>query len=83
MKPEITYILKSVNADLTSYNNFQWKESGIVTCPDWSPKPECGNGLHGFLMGEGSGELANWKADAKWLVLEVDKASVVDLMNKV
>ena len=83
MKPEITYILKSINADLTSYNNFQWKESGIVTCPDWSPKPKCGNGLHGFLMGEGSGELANWKEDAKWLVLEVDKASIVDLIGKV
>ena len=83
MKPKITYILKSVNADLTSYNNFQWKESGIVTCPDWNPEPECGNGLHGFLMGEGSGELANWKEDAKWLVLEVDKASVVDLIDKV
>jgi len=34
-------------------------------------------------MGEGNGNLANWKADAKWLVLEVDKSSIVYLSGKV
>ena len=83
MKKETVFVLKSVNADLTAYNNFQWKESGIVTCEDWNPEPECGNGLHGFLWGEGNGYLANWDKDAKWLVLEVEKDSIVKLDGKV
>jgi hypothetical protein len=28
--------------------NFTWPTSGEAVCPDWDPKPECGNGLHGF-----------------------------------
>ena len=83
MKKETVFVLKSVNADLTAYNNFQWKESGIVTCEDWNPEPKCGNGLHGFLWGEGDGNLANWNKDAKWLVLEVENDSIVELVGKV
>jgi hypothetical protein len=76
-------VLRTCNADMTSYGGFKWPESGPAECPDWSPEPECGNGLHGFLWGEGSGRLANWSADAKWLVVQVDGDCVVDLKGKV
>ena len=77
-----TYILKTVNEDLTAYNGFLWNE-GIVEAPDFKPTKECGAGLHGFLMGEGEGTLANWDSKAKWIVAEVDKTDVIDLEGKV
>ena len=83
MKKETVLVLKSINADLTSYNGFKWKEKGIVKCKDFKDTKECGNGLHGFLWGEGDGSLANWNKDAKWLVLKVDKDSIIDLDGKV
>ena len=77
-----TYILKSVKEDLTAYNGFKW-HGGIVEAPDFKPTKECGAGLHGFLMGEGEGTLANWDSKAKWIVAEVDKDSLIDLEGKV
>jgi hypothetical protein len=38
--------------------------------------------LHGFLRGEGKGDLADWSPDAKWLVVEVNAADIVDLEGK-
>jgi hypothetical protein len=72
-----TYMLRTCNADLTSYEGFQWPASGPVECSDWSAVAECGNGLHGLLMGVGDGSLLNWSEDAKWLVVAVDAAAVV------
>jgi len=77
-----TYILKSVNEYLTAYNGFKW-QMGIVEAPDFKPTNECGHGLHGFLLGEGDGNLANWDVKAKWIVAEVDKDDVIDLEGKV
>ena len=76
-------VLRICNSDLTSRNGFQWKPSGVVKAPDWDPKPECGNGLHGALWGQGDGSLFNWDIDAKWLVVEVDSSTIVDLNGKV
>ena len=77
-----TYILKSVKEDLTAYNGFLWHK-GTVKAPDFKPTKECGAGLHGFLMGEGDGILANWDIKAKWIVAEIDKDSLIDLKGKV
>ncbi len=66
------YILKTVNSDMTSYGGFKWPKRGIVKCPDWQSKNECGNGLHGALNGCGDGSMLNWTVDAIWLVAEVD-----------
>jgi hypothetical protein len=74
-------ILRTCNADMQSYNGFQWPRSGPVTAPDWNPKQECGHGLHGFLRGEGDGDLANWRSEALWVVAEVE--TFVDLGGKV
>ena len=76
-------VLRTCNADLTSHNGFQWKAKGVVTCPDWDPKPECGNGLHGLLWGEGDGTLLDWDDDAKWLVVKVPADSIVHIGGKV
>jgi len=74
---ETVLVLRTCNNDLTSYGGFQWKESGIVEAPDFIKNNECGNGLHGFLWGEGDGDLANWMLDAKWLVVKVNKEDIV------
>ncbi len=74
-------VLRTCDKDLRSYNGFQWKAKGIVKAPDWDPRPECGNGLHGFLWGEGDGSLADFDPAAKWLVVEVEE--YVDLQGKV
>jgi hypothetical protein len=82
-KAETVLILRTCAADMTSYNGFVWPESGPVEAPDWNDGAHCGNGLHGFLWGEGDAGLANWSDDAKWLVVEVEKSTTVDLDGKV
>ena len=81
--PETALVLRTCNADMTSHSGFKWPESGPISAPDWKPTKECGNGLHGFMWGEGDGALASWDATAKWLVVSVDTASVIDLGGKV
>jgi len=76
-------VLRTCAADMTTYNGFRWPESGPVEAPDWDPVAKCGNGLHGWRWGEGDGSLGNWADDAKWLVVEVDAESIVDLVGKV
>src|SRR5581483_845381 len=76
-------VLRTCNPDRISTNGFRWPESGPVAAPDWRPTKECGHGLHGFAWGEGDGQLANWDSDAKWLVVAVDPATIVDLGGKV
>ena len=78
-------ILKTVAADGTSHGSFKWplNRGAKVKPAKWSPDRECGNGLHGFLWGEGNGELASWDKDAKWIVFEADADKVVDLGGKV
>jgi len=83
MNTEYVLVLRTCNAGLTSHGGFKWPESGPVAAPDWSPVPECGSGLHGFLWGEGDGTLAKWGTDAKWLVVRVLAAEVVNLDGKV
>ncbi len=80
---DITYCLRTCDENIKSYNGFQWKKEGIIEAPDFKPTKACGNGLHGFLMGEGDGTLANWDEKAKWLVVEVNKADIIDLEGKV
>ncbi len=75
--------LRTCDANLRSYNRFQWPDSGPVEAPDWNKRAECGNGLHGLLWGEGDGTLLNWADNAKWLVVSVDPATIVELSGKV
>ena len=82
-KSKYTYCLRTCNADMTSYNGFRWPESGKVTAPDWNHEAQCGNGLHGLLMGEGDGWLLNWDKYAKWLVVKVEIDTIISLGDKV
>jgi len=69
---------------MTSFDgSFTWPASGLVEAPDWDPKPECGGGLHGFLLGCGDGQLADWSESANWLVVEIDRETLIDLEGKV
>jgi hypothetical protein len=76
-------VIKTVNKDMTAYNGFKYPEKGLVKAPDWDPIPECGKGLHGLLWGTGDYNLLNWDPNAKWLAIEVDHATLVDLKGKV
>jgi hypothetical protein len=77
------YVLRTCKADVTAHGGFKWPTEGKVAAADWKPSKECGNGLHGLLGGVGNGGLLDWSPDAKWLVVEVDASSVVDLGGQV
>ena len=76
-------VLRTCDSSLKSHGGFRWPESGPVSAPDFLNNDRCGNGLHGFLWGEGDGSLANWSDGAKWLAVEVDSALIVNLSGKV
>jgi len=79
-------ILRSCNADFTSkYDpSFQWpNQIGAEVFPkSWDPYPECGNGLHGFMGGEGDSSFADWSDSAQWIVFTGDIVVNID-NNKV
>jgi hypothetical protein len=81
--PKTVLVLRTCAADMTSYNGFKWPAKGPVEAPDWKATAECGHGLHGLLWGEGDGSLLDWSGSAKWLVVQVDATSTVDLYGKV
>ena len=76
-------VLRTCDADLKSWGKFQWPSEGYVEAPYWSPEPVCGYGLHGLLEGEGDWGLLDWSFEAKALVVEVDRAGIVELSGKV
>ncbi len=77
-------VLRACNADMTSRNNFKWPESGYVSCPDWSPSYQCGNGLHGWVDGHGDGDVCEyWEETSKWLVVKVNDDDIIELSGKV
>ena len=82
VKKEHVLCMKTVNKDMTAYNGFVWPKKGIVTCPDWKPTKQCGNGLHAALMGCGDGSRFKWEPDAVWIILSVPKKSIIDLDGK-
>ena len=84
---ETVFVLRVCSPDLTSHKGFQWPSTigAKVVAPDWSDNAECGNGLHGWLHGAGDTSVAEHtnNPDAKWLCLEVDADTIVDLNGKV
>ena len=83
---EKALVLRVCKADMTSYGGFVWpSEIGSeVVAPDWIANGKCGNGLHGWLYGQGDHGCADhWRnSDAKWMVLEVALSDVVMLGGK-
>ena len=80
---ETVLVIRSCKSDMSSYNGFIWPTSGHVSATDWEPTNECGNGLHGFLWGEGDGNLGDHSPDSKWLVVSVKESDIIDLSGKV
>ena len=79
---ETVLILRTCKADRTSRNGFQWPEMGYVEAPDWNPSAQCGNGLHGWLRGEGDGSLV-YDGERLGQVVETYLDHIVDLDGKV
>jgi hypothetical protein len=82
-KKDYVLVLRTNNEDMTAYNNFKWPTKGPVRAPDWRDTAECGNGLHGAKWGVGNGNLFKWDTSAKWLVVRVAAADIIDLDDKV
>ena len=84
--PATSLVLRVCSPDYTSHNGFSWpSEIGVeVAAPDWKKNKECGNGLHGWLYGQGDHSCVSyWEDDeAKWMVLEVPSSEIVMLGGK-
>ena len=84
--PATSLVLRVCRPDYTSHSGFSWpSEIGVeVAAPDWKKNKECGNGLHGWLYGQGDHSCVSyWEDDeAKWMVLEVPSADIVMLGGK-
>ena len=76
-------VLRTVHANMTAFDGFVYPESGFVECKKWVANKECGNGLHGWLWGEGDDSLKIGGYDRKWMVLEVEADTVIELNGKV
>ena len=76
----MAYYLRTTDNDGKAHGGFQWpvQVGAVVEAPDWSPKPECGKGLHGLLDGLGGASYLSWNADALWWIVEADDAVCVD-----
>ena len=84
--PATSLVLRVCRPDYTSHSGFSWpSEIGVeVAAPDWKKNKECGNGLHGWLYGQGDHSCVSyWEDDeAKWMVLEVPSSEIVMLGGK-
>ena len=77
-------VLRTVKPDMSAYGGFVYPTSGKVSAPDWDENPECGNGLHGWLWGEGDDSLAIGDEDTRvWMILLVKREKIVSLNGKV
>src|ERR1017187_8047676 len=64
-------VIRTSDKDRKARGGFQWPERGVVECPDWNDKPECGGGFHGLLWGEGDWSLLSSAHDATWQVVKI------------
>ncbi len=80
-------VLRCCGPEGESYGGFKWPLTvgEKVEAPYWRKTPECGNGLHGWLWGEGDLSVSErmHAPDAVWLVLEVAEKKIIDLRGKV
>ena len=78
-------VLRCCAEDMSSQNGFVWPGvGGIATAPDWKDNTECGNGLHGWLYGQGDHSTSDyWNNEkAKWLVVRVAESGIRMLGGK-
>jgi hypothetical protein len=78
-------VLRCCAPDMGSKNGFVWPGVGeVAEASDWKKNRECGNGLHGWLYGQGDHGCSDyWHSEgAKWLVVEVEESTIVMLGGK-
>ena len=77
-------VLRVTDKDGRSYGGFQWPMTvgTEVIAPNWEPTAECGNGLHGWLYGNGYHSVATIDNDSKWFVVEVLTSTIINLDGK-
>lgn len=80
---EYVLVLKAVEHDMRSSwkSSFKYPKKGMVEAPDWKPTNVCGNGLHGFLWGEGICSFALDIPNPTWLVIKVLRNEIISLNN--
>jgi hypothetical protein len=86
MNPDTSLVLRVCAANMTSSHEFKWPGVGeVAIARDWNSQPVCGQGLHGWLHGAGEHDCTSYWQDenAKWLVVEVETASIIQLGGKV
>ena len=84
-QPQTALVLRCCAADMSAHSNFIWPGVGeVAECPDWVDNTECGNGLHGWLYGQGDYSTSNYAqdTDARWLVVEVEFSTIRMLGGK-
>jgi hypothetical protein len=79
----LSLILRTCKPTGESHSGFIWPTKGFVVAPDWSPKAECGFGLHGLLDGKGDADLMDWSDGALWIVAAVETVGIVGLGGKI
>ena len=75
VKKSTSLVLRCCRSDMSSKNGFVWPGVGeTAISPDWKDNNECGNGLHGWLHGQGDHSTSDFATDpdAKWLVVQVE-----------
>ena len=80
---EKVLLVKCVDKQGRSHNNFQWPSSGEVITPNWSPEPTCeSGGLFGWPWGLNLGEGKSQDYSGTWIVFAAVPANVIDLGGK-
>jgi hypothetical protein len=80
---EYVLLLKTVNQDGTSYDGFQWPESGPVGPAHWSRNATCeSGGLFGWPWGAGIGDGKDAHASDRWIVFRARPENVIDVCGK-
>ena len=80
-----TLVLRCCAPDMSSANGFVWPGVGqMAEAPDWKNNKDCGNGLHGWLYGQGDYSSSSYwsQKGARWLAVEVEESSIVMLGDK-
>ena len=78
-------IVRFCEADgLSSYGfKYPLTPGTTVEAPDWDPKPNCGNGLHGWPWGMNIGDGKDPEWNKTWMVIGANPEDVIDLGGKV
>jgi len=80
----VVEMVKCVNPDMTSYQEFKWPKAGPVKPDKWSREADCDSGgLFGWPLGLFISAGKDPMASGVWLVFTAKPENVIDLGGKV